>query len=117
MILSTAHTILAMGPPPGQQSSAPSLLYNLPLLLLPVIFYFLFFRPQRQKEKLHDALIKGLRPGDKIQTASGIIGTVISVKEKSLSIRSADSKLEILKTAVLDIVERSGEASEAGSST
>jgi len=45
--------------------------------------------------------------------SSGIVAVVISVKEKTLSVRSADAKLEITKGAVAEITERSGESSEA----
>ena len=45
-------------------------------------------------------------------TASGIIGVVISVKDKTVSIRSSDAKLEILKSAVSEITERAGEGSQ-----
>ena len=45
--------------------------------------------------------------------AGGIIGVVVTVKDKSVSIRSADSKMEISKTAITEILERSGESSES----
>jgi hypothetical protein len=38
---------------------------------------------------------------------------VVSVKEKTLSIRSADSKFEVTKAAVTEISERSGESSSS----
>jgi preprotein translocase subunit YajC len=56
---------------------------------------------------------KNIKPGDKILTSGGIVGVVVGVKEKSLSIRSADAKLEILKSAVTDITERSSGAAES----
>ncbi len=58
-------------------------------------------------------MLKSVRPGDKIVTSGGVIGTVITVKEKTLSIRSADSKFEITKAAVTEITERSGEAGQS----
>ena len=87
-----------------------------PLLLMVFIFYFIFIRPQQKKSREHATLMKTIRSGDKITTTSGIIGIVVSVKEKSVSIRSADTKLEILKSAVAEITERSGDAAESSSS-
>lgn len=85
-----------------------------PLVLLMVVFYFALIRPQQKKSKEHAQLMKNIRPGDKIVTSSGILGSVITVKEKTLTIRSADTKLEIAKSAVAEITERSGsEASES----
>ena len=75
-------------------------------------FYFALIRPQQKKAKEHESLIKTLKAGDRILTASGIIATVISVKDKSVSIRSADTKLEILKSAVTEVTER-GDLKEA----
>jgi preprotein translocase YajC subunit len=53
--------------------------------------------------------------GDKIVTSSGIIGVVLSIKDRTVSIRSADTKLEILKTSVAEGTERSGETSDSKS--
>jgi len=105
-------TILAMAPAPGQngQSQAPSWVSFVPMALILVVFYFILIRPQQKRAKDQAALLKAIRPGDKILTSSGIVGVVITVKEKSLSIRSADAKLEIIKSAVAEITERSGES-------
>jgi hypothetical protein len=40
---------------------------------------------------------------------------VVGVKEKTASIRSADTKLEILKSAISDITERGGESNASES--
>ncbi len=58
-------------------------------------------------------MLKSIRAGDKILTTGGIIAVVVTVKEKSLSIRSADSKMEVARSAVAEITERSGESSES----
>jgi len=74
------------------------------------MFYFAIYRPQQKKAKEHDALLKALKPGDRVVTSSGIMGIVISIKDKTVSLRSADSKLEVLKSAVTDVLERSESA-------
>lgn len=73
----------------------------------------LLFRPQQKKAKEHAAMLKAVRAGDKIVTSSGIVAVVVTVKDKTLTIRSADAKLEITKSAIAEIIERSGETSEA----
>ena len=82
-----------------------------PLALLVVVFYFALIRPQQKKTKDHANLLKAIRAGDKIVTSSGIVAVVVTVKDKTLSVRSADAKLEITKAAVAEITERSGESS------
>ncbi len=84
-----------------------------PLVLMVVVFYFLLIRPQQKKAKDHATLLKTLRSGDKVVTNGGVVGVVVTVKEKTVSIRSADTKLEVLKSAVAEITERSGETSQA----
>jgi preprotein translocase subunit YajC len=80
------------------------------LALMGVVFYFLLIRPQQKKAKQLTAMLKAIKPGDKIVTTGGIIGVVITVKEKSISIRSADAKLEITKGAVGEVIERGGDS-------
>lgn len=86
------------------------------LAMMGFIFYFLLIRPQSKRAREHDTLMKTLRTGDKITTSSGIIGVVVGLKEKSISIRSADTKLEILKSAVTEITERGNGSQPSGSS-
>ncbi len=106
----------AMGPPPqsGGGNQPPGWVNVVPMVLMIVIFYFVLIRPQQKKAKEHDLLLKGLKSGDRIVTSSGIVGIVISVKDKSVSIRSADSKLEVTKASVTEVIERAaGVANEA----
>ena len=58
-------------------------------------------------------MLKTIKSGDKIATSSGIIGVVVSVKERTISLRSEETKLEVLKSAVSEILERKGEVAEA----
>jgi preprotein translocase subunit YajC len=116
MFLSAINTWFAFAPPPSQpgQSSPPAWTSMVPLVLLMVVFYFALIRPQQKKSKEHAQLLKNIHSGDKIVTSGGILGSVITVKEKTLTIRSADTKLEIAKSAVAEITERSGsETSES----
>lgn len=109
--------ILALGAPPTPPGTQPNpqgqMFYSMGMLaLMIVIMYFLLFRAPRQRAKQQEELLKTIKSGDRVVTSSGIVGQVISVKEKTLSIRSADAKLEILKTAVTEISERAGESSQ-----
>lgn len=81
------------------------------LVVMVVLFYFVLIRPQSKKHKDHAAMLKTVRKGDRIVTTGGVIGEVITVKDKSISIRSADAKFEITRSAVAEITERNGEAS------
>ena len=80
-----------------------------------LVMWLFILAPQRKRTKELEATIKALKSGDKVVTNSGILGVVLSIKDKTLSIRSADSKLEILKSSVHEVVERGSEPSESKS--
>ena len=119
MILNCKNVLLglfSMGPAPGNgQPSAPWYVQMFPIFLLIFAFYFAILRPQQRRQKQHDLLMKSLRAGDRVTTSSGIIGIVVTVKDKSVSIRSADTNLEVLKSAISEITEREPEPSPAQS--
>jgi preprotein translocase subunit YajC len=106
--------LLGLAPPaqPGQQQP-PFWTSLVPLGLLVVVFYFVLIRPQQKKARQHTEMLKAVRAGDKIVTSGGVVGVVLSVKEKTLTIRSADAKFEVTKAAVSEITERGGESSES----
>ena len=104
-----------MGAPPGtQQDQRGAILGNLGIMaIMVVMFYFVLIRPQQKKAKQHAELLKAVRSGDKIATSGGIVVVVVTVKEKTLVIRSADAKFEVTKAAIAEITERGGQSSES----
>jgi preprotein translocase subunit YajC len=109
MNVSGLNALLAQGTPGGP----PPWLNIAPLLLLVVVFYFALIRPQQKKQKEHAQLLKTVKPGDKVVTSGGILGVIVTVREKTATIRSADSKFEIAKSAIAEITERNGEDSQS----
>ena len=93
-------------PQSGSQSGQTQnpLIAFLPMILLVVIFYFILIRPQQQRTKQQSKMLSALKSGDKVVTAAGIIGTVITVKDKSVSLRSADAKFEVTKASITEII-------------
>ena len=71
-----------------------------------VVMWLLMIRPQQKKAKEHAALLATLKAGDKVVTSGGIMGVVVSVKDRTVALRSADTKIEVVKSAVTEIVER-----------
>jgi preprotein translocase subunit YajC len=108
--------VIAMGAPANNgQPAAPWYVSMFPLFLLLFAFYFAILRPQQKRQKALDVMLKSVKAGDKITTTSGIIGIVVTVKERTVNIRSADTKLEVLKSAISEITERESEPSPAAS--
>ncbi len=65
------------------------------------LLWFLMIRPQQQRQKKHQEMVRNLGINDNIVTAGGIYGTIVKVKEDSFIIRVADNvRIEVLKHAV-----------------
>jgi len=112
MSLNHFKAILAdAAPAPPAASQAPAWTSLIPMALIFVALYFVLIRPQSKKAKEHAEMLKTVRPGDKVITSGGLVATVVSVKDKTLAVRSAETKLEVLKSAVTEITERAGESS------
>jgi preprotein translocase subunit YajC len=68
------------------------------------IFYFLVFRPQKQKQEQMKKLIASVKKNDEIVTNSGIHGTVVNVKETTVVVRIDDNaRMEIDKEAIATV--------------
>jgi len=85
------------------QAQAVNPIMNLvPLALIFAIFYFMLIRPQKKQEKDRKDMISKLAKNDDIVTASGIHGTVVNVKEKTLILRVDENvKIEVEKSSVV----------------
>jgi preprotein translocase subunit YajC len=99
----------------GGTQSAPQPWTMLPMLVLMVVMIGFMFFSQSKKAKQHAAMLKTLKSGDRVMTSSGIIGIIVSVKDSSMTIRSADAKLEFTKSAVAEVLERSSDKAETES--
>ncbi|HBQ29274.1 preprotein translocase subunit YajC [Peptococcaceae bacterium SCADC1_2_3] len=74
------------------------------LVVLFALLYFLFIRPQQQRQKKHQEMLHQLNVNDSIVTIGGILGTVVKLKEDTVVIRVAENtQIEILKNAVAQI--------------
>lgn len=70
----------AQGAPFGLSGDSAGMLTSLtPLILIIVIMYFLVLRPQQQRMKRHQEMVKALRRGDTVVTNGGLVGKVTKV--------------------------------------
>ena len=76
----------------------------LPLLLIPVL-YFLMIRPQQRRQKQWQEMLGSIKTGDRVTTAGGIRGTILSIKDDAIIIRVAPDnlKLEVAKSAIASV--------------
>jgi preprotein translocase subunit YajC len=75
-----------------------------PLLLLPVL-YFMMIRPQQKKQKQWQSMLGSIKTGDRITTAGGIRGIIVTIKDDAIVIRVAPDgvKLEVAKNAIASV--------------
>jgi preprotein translocase subunit YajC len=115
MMIHGLTSFLADQPAMAPNQTGAQIKFFATMVIFMVILWMLMIAPQRKKTKELDALVKGLKSGDKVVTNSGIIGVILSIKDKTISIRSAETKLEILKSSVAEVTDRAGETSESKS--
>lgn len=73
------------------------------ILLAVVFFYFILWRPEQKRRKAQKQQRESLKKGDKI-TAMGIIGTIESIEDNTIVLKTIDgSKIEMLKAAVTEV--------------
>ena len=68
--------------------------------------YFVVYSPEKKRRNALEKQISKMKPGNKI-VAMGIVGTVKTIKEDSVVVKTINSEIEILKGAItyVDIVE------------
>lgn len=84
----TTQTTTNPNDPNTQQGSLGASLVGmlLPLVLMGVIFYFMLIRPQRKKDKKVKEMLDNLKSGDRVTTIGGIYGTIVSIKDDTITL-------------------------------
>ena len=86
----------AEGSPPGADMFQFAFLIG-----LFVLFYFIAIRPQRKRQKEHDAMVSALQKGDEVVMTSGMLGKIINVEDDYATIKVADNvQLKFQRAAV-----------------
>ena len=57
-----------------------------PLILMFAVFYFMLIRPQKKKDKKVKEMLAALKPGDRICTIGGIYGTIMDIKDDTITL-------------------------------
>ena len=86
----------------SDQSSALNMF--IPLVLVWLVFYFLVFRPQNEKQKKLKDMLKNLKKNDEIITTGGIHGTIVNIKDTTVVVRVDDhARIEVERDAVVTV--------------
>ena len=107
---------MLISPAYAQAGGAPGgfdLISLMPLLLIFVVFYFLLIRPQQKKMKQHRDMVAGLKRGDRVLTAGGIIGSVVKVEDAELLVEIAkDVRVRVARSTISDVLSKPQPAGE-----
>jgi preprotein translocase subunit YajC len=102
MTLTMAAAAFAQEAAPEQPSAIASFL---PLILLFVVMWLFFIRPKQKEMKQMDQMRKELKKGDKVMTTAGIIGTITSMEDNMVTVRTASTTLiDFEKSAILRVL-------------
>ena len=81
------------------------------IVLLIVVFWLFFIRPQSKKAKEEQKFRESLQKGDKVVTIGGFHGKIVEVKETTVLISVApNTEVEVEKTALVKDSSRVGQA-------
>jgi len=87
--------------PTSEDGEGGGLMSFLPLILIVLVFYLFFIRPQMKKSKDQRKFREAIKKGDKIITIGGIHGKIIEVQEKTFTIEvEGQNRLKVEKSAV-----------------
>ncbi|WP_347304459.1 preprotein translocase subunit YajC [Croceibacterium sp. TMG7-5b_MA50] len=90
-------------------SAPPAWLQFLPIIGMVAIFWFLIIRPQMKRQKDHQTKIAGVKKGDQVVTAGGILAKVVRVDDDSAEVEIAQGvRVRVVKSTLGDILPPGG---------
>lgn len=90
-------------------NSAPHLFF-LQIVLIFGVIYFLLIRPQKRAQDEHKKMIAGLKKNDEVITSGGIHGTIVNVKDHSITLKVDDNvKIEVQKNSITSMKRKASE--------
>jgi len=103
MIGLTGFALWIAAPAPGAGGGFGLIL---PILLFIPLLYFMMIRPQQKRQKQWQEMLSSIKSGDRVTTAGGIRGVILSIKDDTIIIRVAPDnlKLEIAKSAIASVI-------------
>jgi preprotein translocase subunit YajC len=89
------------------------MIFMVQMVLIFAIFYFLLLRPQAKERKRHEDMLNQIKKGDEIVTNGGIIGKIVHVEEKRLTLKTGENtRLTVDRSRIASVLDVRGEAKE-----
>ncbi len=106
LLTALAETAATTGTTEAGASQAGGMISTIIMLVVMVaIFYFLLIRPQRKKDKKVKDMLAALKTGDRVCTIGGIYGTIVSIKDDTvtLAVGSAKNQMVMARWAIRSV--------------
>jgi preprotein translocase subunit YajC len=88
----------------AQGGVGSTLVLLMPMVVIIILYQFMIAKPQREQRRIHEEMLKNLKPGDKVITSGGIYGTVTELNSKDsevVQLRIAEAvKINIARNAI-----------------
>ncbi len=85
----------------GAAAGPQGLANFVPIIAIFIIIYFLMIRPQKKQLEEEKSMLGTLGKGDEIYTKAGILGTIVGMTEKVITLEVADNiKIKVLRSQV-----------------
>jgi preprotein translocase subunit YajC len=95
----------------GSTDAPPAWIQWLPIVGMIAIFWFLIIRPQMRRQKEHQQKVAGIKKGDQVVTAGGLVGKVAKVDEHYVEIDLAQGvRVKAVRSTIGDIIPPGGSA-------
>ena len=76
---------------------------TLPFILVLAVMYFMLIAPQKKRDKRLEEMRSGLEIGDGVVTTGGVVGRVISLKEDTVVVETASSRIRFKRTSIIEV--------------
>ena len=117
-LLVTLSSIAAFAQEATEQAEQQPGLFSSPIVMMVLIFvvmWLFFIRPQSKERKKMEEMRKALKKGDRVMTAAGILGTVTNIDETgtTVTVRTGSTTfIDFDKSAILRVINPEVKAEE-----
>lgn len=89
---------------PGQLDMFQNLL---PIFIILAVFWMFLIIPQRKQQKQRQAMLSGLKKGDRVVTIGGLQGEIVGIDDTDVQLKVAEkTELRFVRTAVARVIKK-----------
>jgi preprotein translocase subunit YajC len=92
------------------------ILQTLPVLLVLLVLYLAYVRPQWRRANAYKEMLKGLSPGDQVVTVGGLYGQIVAIPgDNDVTIELApEVQIKARRKSISEVVQKTGSPDVAG---